>query len=311
LTQFSIIIPVYKSGEWLESLVERIINVMKSINIENSFELILVNDASPDDITWEKILFLTEKYTWIKGIDLFFNLGQFKATLCGISHSKGEYIITMDDDYQQLPEEIPKLINAILSSKKIDCVFGDYEAVQPSKFRKFGTKLKSPIFNIFYKKDKNIKTSSFRILKKELANTLLNYKIAHPQPSPLITKITDNIINIKVKHNPRIKYKSNYSILNLIREIFYSLINASILPLRLISFLGILFSTCAFIVGIYTFLNWFQGGIKVEGFTTIVITITFFSGLILFSIGILSEYIGRIIREVSGFKNFPIRKKTF
>lgn len=309
--KFSIIIPVYKSGEWLESLVEKIRIVMNDLNFGNNFELILVNDASPDKITWSKIEFLSKKYSWIKGIDLFFNQGQFKATLCGISYSCGEYLITMDDDFQHNPKDIPKLINCILNSKDIDCVFGKYSAVQESPIRTLGTSIKALLLKKFYGISPNIKTSAFRILKSDLGNSLLKFKIAHPQVTPLITFTTKKITNVNVDHSPRIKFKSNYSIFKLIKETYHILINSSLLPLRFLSFIGLFFSAFSFSLGFATFLKWYSGAIKIEGYTTLVLIITFFSGLIIFSIGLLSEYIGRIIREVSGYKDFPVRKETF
>mgnify|MGYP001461820047 CR=1 FL=1 len=309
--RFSIVIPVYKSGEWLESLVFRINKVMLHMDLENQFELILVNDSSPDDLTWKKIEYLAKKYKWIKGIELFFNQGQYKATLCGISKSEGEFIITMDDDFQHLPEDIPKLVNSILSSKDIDCVFGKYNSIQNSKIRRFGTLLKGNLFNNLYQKSRNIRTSSFRIFNRSLGKALLSYKISHPQVTPLIILTTNKISNVEVTPSPRIKYTGNYSMIKLIKEVLHAFINISLLPLRSISFIGIFFSLVSLLIGIYTFMRWYNGAIHIAGYTTIILVITFFSGLILLSIGILSEYITRIIREVSGFEDYAIKRTTY
>jgi glycosyltransferase involved in cell wall biosynthesis len=108
--KYSIVVPVYKSGPWLAELVERVGAVMAVFG--ESFELILVNDCSPDDVTWPAIERLAGEFEWVRGIDLFFNAGQFRATLCGLAEARGHFIITMDDDLQHPPEEIPKLVAA-------------------------------------------------------------------------------------------------------------------------------------------------------------------------------------------------------
>ena len=107
---YSIVVPVYKSGPWLAELVERVGAVMAVFG--ESIELILVNDCSPDDVTWPAIEKLAGEFEWVRGIDLFFNAGQFRATLCGLSEARGDFVITMDDDLQHPPEEIPKLVAA-------------------------------------------------------------------------------------------------------------------------------------------------------------------------------------------------------
>ena len=114
---YSIVIPVYKSGVWLDELTQRIASVFAARS--ESFEVILVNDASPDEFTWPKIIELSEKHAWVRGFDMLYNVGQFNAIICGIQQANGVLIITMDDDLQHPPEEIPKLIAAIHDNPEI------------------------------------------------------------------------------------------------------------------------------------------------------------------------------------------------
>lgn len=307
-TRFSIVIPVYKSGAWLPELVERIGRVMGKVG--QPFELILINDASPDLVTWPAIEKAAAQHPWVRGIDLFFNTGQFRATLCGLAEARGEFVITMDDDLQHPPEEIPKLIGAIEKAPQTDCVFGRYEQKQHSGLRNLGSGLFVRFLNRIYGKPPEIQTTSFRIMRKGLAEALVKYRIAHPQPSPMIIMLTKNVTNVTVRHDARAHGVGGYSLVKLVGETFRSLINVSILPLRWVTVSGLLFSGVALVVATYYLVEWLSGGIGVPGFTSLIIAITFFGGLTLFGIGVLGEYVGRVIQEVSGPTGFSIRRAT-
>jgi glycosyltransferase involved in cell wall biosynthesis len=289
----------------LPELVERVGLVMKGVG--ESFELILVNDCSPDEVTWPAIEKLAAEFEWVRGIDLFFNAGQFRATLCGLSEAKGDFVITMDDDLQHPPEEIPKLIDAIKDNPKLDCVFGKYETKRHSGARNLGSKFFVSFLNCLYGKPQNIQTTSFRIIRKELAEALVRYRIAHPQPSPMIVLLTKKVANVLVRHDSRKQGSSNYTFFRLFYETVRSLINISVLPLRAVSLMGLIFSVISFGVGLFYFIEWCLGGIGVAGFTSLIIANTFFGGLILLSIGVLGEYVGRVIQEVSGPTGYSIR----
>jgi glycosyltransferase involved in cell wall biosynthesis len=305
---FSIVVPVYKSGPWLAELVERVGGVMTGIG--EPFELVLVNDCSPDDITWPAIEKLATKYGWVRGIDLFFNAGQFRATLCGLSEARGDFVITMDDDLQHPPEEIPKLIAAIRENPKLDCIFARYESKRHSGLRNLGSRLFFSFLNYLYDKPSDLQTSSFRIMRKELSQALVKYRIARPQPSPMIVLLTKKVANVSVRHDCRKQGVSNYTFFKLFCETIQSLINVSVLPLRWVSLVGLFFSVVSFAVGLFYLIEWYLGGISVAGFASLIIAITFFGGLTLLSIGVLGEYVGRVIQEVSGPTGFSIRRIT-
>ena len=120
---YSIVIPCYASGAWLAELVKRTEAVMASYS---PYELILVNDRSPDKETWDQITELAGDYESVRGINLLYNVGQFKATLCGLEHANGNYVITMDDDLQHPPEELPKMITAMSENPSMDGIMGEY-----------------------------------------------------------------------------------------------------------------------------------------------------------------------------------------
>ena len=304
---YSIVVPCYASGGWLTELVERTGAVMEA---DQSFELILVNDKSPDHETWPVIEQLAQKYSFVRGINLLYNVGQFRATLCGLEHAAGRYVITMDDDLQHPPEELPKLIEAIQQNPDMDCIMGQYIAKQHNPVRNIGSRLFQGIMNRLYNKPAGIVTTSFRILPASFVKTLCLYRIAAPQLGPLIISITSKVMNVPVEHHERKRGVSGYNLFRCAGETFQSVINASIAPLRWFSFIGFCTAGIAFLIATAYALRWLFGGIGVAGYTSLILTISFFSGMLLAGIGVLGEYIGRIIQELTGMPRYQIESIT-
>jgi len=305
---YSIVIPIYKSGEWIDELVNRIDAVMK-FEAPDNFELILVNDCSPDMITWRAIQRNAELFSWVRGFDLLYNVGQFRAIICGMQQARGRFIITMDDDFQNPPEELPKLFKAI-QNKDVLCVIGKYDSKKHNLFRNMGSKLYQLLLNRFYGKPKDIQTTSFRIMRKELVDALLASRAARPHISALIFSITTNVENVTVLHSHRSQGQSGYTFKKLISTTFESIFNASTTPLRFFSITGFLISFASIIYSIILLLRWISGGISVAGYTSQVLLATFFGGMTLAGIGLLGEYIARIISEITGPELYRIRKTT-
>lgn len=301
--KISVVIPVYNSARWLDELVERIAR-----ELENTFEyeVILVNDGSPNMDVWPKIEEICRRNKNIQGIDLLYNSGQFIATMCGLEHAEGDYIITMDDDLQHPPEELHKLIDSI-ESGGYDCVFGVYTVTKENIFRRIGSKFTNSIVSRLYKRPKGIKSNSFRIMTKALAKTISMYKTARPQISPLIFTCTRNIGNVIVEHSPRRYGKSGYSLKKLLSATFNSIVNVSTLPLDIMSGVGIVSSCIAFLIALVYLIRYFLGEISVPGFTAQILVTVFFSGLILMGLGIVGKYIGRIITEITGLPRYVVR----
>jgi dolichol-phosphate mannosyltransferase/undecaprenyl-phosphate 4-deoxy-4-formamido-L-arabinose transferase len=306
---YSIVIPVYKSGPWMDELVERIGAVMQ-VEARDSFELVLVNDCSPDLITWPAIKRNAEKHKWVRGVDLLYNVGQFRAMLCGMEQAQGRFILNMDDDLQHLPEELPKLIQTILADDQLLCVMGKYETKQHSAFRNMGSRLVRNIMNRLYGKPSEIQTTSFRIMRRELASAIMAYRTAKPQMGPLIVSLTKKIENISVQHAPRPQGSSGYNLWSLLSATFDSIINASTAPLRFFSVIGFLCSGASVFLMLFFLLRWLTGGIGVAGYTSQILLISFFGGMTLAGIGVLGEYVARVIAEVTGPERFCVKESV-
>lgn len=306
--KYSVVIPVYKSGAWLEELVGRINAALSPLG--EAFEVILINDASPDEVTWPKIEELAARHSWIRGYDMLYNVGQFIAIICGLEHAKGDLILTMDDDLQHPPEELPKLIKAIYEHHDMVCVMGLYETKQHSWSRNAGSGLFRFILRLFYGKHDAIKTSSFRIMRREFAEAITRYRTARPLLGSMTVQLTRKMMNVPVAHHRRSQGRSGYHWTRLISHTLDAVIYKSTAPLRIFSVFGFSTATLAFFIGLTVIVRWLSGDIRTPGYTSLILTIAFFSGTILMGIGVVGEYIARIISEVSGPAPYQIRRVT-
>ncbi len=303
---YSITIPVYNSEKTLPELIERLTQVMDKIG--QIYEIILVNDVSMDN-SWEAIVKLKEKYPQISAFNLMNNVGQNRALMCAFDNVNGEYVITMDDDLQNPPEEIPKLIKAIKNSPEMDCIIGVPRKKHHSFYRNLGTLFVRYINNKIVGKPKELKTSSFRIFKRYIKNALILYKTRNPVITALILKSTKHIANITIEHCDRKHGSSGYSLSCLFKVTLDNVLNFSTLPLKFISCLGLVVSLGSLLLLIFYIITYFQGAIKIPCWITLVFLLTFFCGLVFFSIGLIGEYLIRIIQEVNHSPRYIIRDK--
>jgi len=300
----SIVIPCYNSEKSIEELVSRIKQVEENNNYK--FQIILVNDCSADN-TIEVLKSLSKKFEGIKVVDMLFNVGQFMATICGFEHAEGKYVMTMDDDMQHPPEEIPKLITAITENNDYDFISGVFDKKKHNFFRNFGSWLVHRIDRIVFQKPRDMQFTAFRIVKKEVADALVDHQTMYPLIDPLLIKITKRVKNVPVSHQDRKHGKSNYNLFSLMRLTFTHVLNFSTLPLKIISFAGLGVFIMSILISIFYFLRYIFGYITVPGWVTNVLLINFFGGLILFTLGIIGQYLIRIMYEVKGFPRYKVR----
>ena len=303
-SEYSVVVPVYNSEDSLYELCQRISQVFNGIG--RTYEIILVDDSSADN-SWQIMKELKKKDKNIKIIQLMKNFGQHNAVICGFHHVTGKYVITIDDDLQNPPEEIPKLINKI--KEGFDVVIGAQEVKQDSIFKNLGSffirYLNTKIFN----KPKDLKLSSFRIITRAVVDEIKILKTPYPYISGMILSLTRNLANVTVKHDKRKYGSSTYNITKLIKLAFNLIINYSSLPLKFFTFIGIIVSAASFCMGLYFILKKLIVGIPVPGWTSVVFLLSFFNGLLLIILSIIGEYLARIINEVSNCQQFVIREK--
>jgi polyisoprenyl-phosphate glycosyltransferase len=298
--KYSIVVPVYNSEESLEELYIRLEKIFRKL--KQSFEIILIDDNSKDN-SWKVMNKIYKKNNNVKIIQLMKNFGQDSALMCGFNHAKGDYIITMDDDLQHPPEEILKLINKI--KEDYDIVFGVYHKKKHAFFRTFVSNLVMKMFA----KVVGIKfaVTSFRIIRKKVITELIKSKNYRININILLSNVTNRIGYVKVKHNKRKHGRTNYTFTMLAKWALNMIFNFTVFPLRLATILGLLFSVFSVLVGVYFLLQYYFNNIIVSGFTSLILSITFFSGIILFIMGIIGEYIGRIFMNLNEKPQYIVR----
>ncbi|MET0831244.1 MAG: glycosyltransferase family 2 protein [Acidimicrobiia bacterium] len=302
----SIVVPCYRSGEWLPELVARIVATMSGTG--RSYEVILVNDASPDTTTWPAIERLTAEHAEVKGIDLLGNVGQFRSTLCGFEAARGKVVVTLDDDLQNPPEEIAKLLDALDADPGLEVVIGSYGRKRHSWFRNLGTGLHAALNARLYGKPRDLELTSFRALRRPVVDALLQHRTVKPIIGPLILQSTRRIANVPVAHEPRPTGASGWRLGRLVGTLVDNVVNTSTAPLRLVSLAGLVIAAGSAVLGVYYLVRSLAGNITVPGFTTLTILVVFFGGTTLATIGLLGEYVVRIVTEVTGAPRYVVRK---
>jgi len=307
-TLYSVCIPVYNSQKSLEELFDRIKKTFKKIT--SQYEVIFVDDGSQDK-SWQVLKKIKVKYKNVKIIKFTRNFGQHNALFCAFKYTQGKYIITLDDDLQKPPEEILKLINALKENPQVDGVLGVPKKRKDNILRKWGSLLIDLTNSIIFKKPLHLKPSSFRLIKKQIINKILKANQNNPNPvvGPLLFQTTLNLINIKVKHDKRKYGKSQYSLTKIINLSLSNIINFSTLPLKIVSIMGLLTSLFSFSLGVYFILRKALMGVGPQGWTSLLVINLFFFGIVLLSMGIIGEYLIRIIKQTSQSPTYIIKMK--
>ena len=287
MPEYSVIVPVYNSKDSLEELYKQIA-VFFTGNL-HSFEVIFIDDCSTDN-SWDVITDLQQNNNHITGIKLSKNSGQHHATSCGITHAQGNYIITIDDDLQIHPSEIEKLL-ATQQKTRADVVYGIYPQKKHSIVRNWGSLLFEKIFKKYA--ETISKGSSFKLLKADIAHKVASHNIKHLYIDEIINWYTHNIVTVEVEHHPRPFGKSGYTLFGLIFMSLNYIINYTILPLRIMTYVGFFSSIFSVIIGIYFISKKLFFGAEL-GFTALIVAIFFSTSILLFCFGIIGEYIRRL-----------------
>lgn len=305
---YSVVVPVYNSSGMLDELYNRIKAVFENV-IHEDFELILVDDFSKD-ASFSVMKRLGEMDGRVKYIRLAKNHGQQRAVLCGIEHTSGDYVITMDDDLQHPPEEIPKLIEKMGSDPDIDVVIGMYDSKKHNGIRRLGTMMLDGLSNIAFKKKKDLKLTSFRLMKSFVADNLSEVNLKAPTVGHCLLMVEGNMVNTLVHHDERGEGHSGYSFKKLVKSFMSNVYSNSDLPLRMIGSIGTLSFAASLILIIYYLIRYFSGHVSVSGWTTLVILVLLMNGLSLFSVGVMGRYLMFAINEIKRLPKYTVKEKN-
>lgn len=300
----SIVVPVYRSQETLIELTERISEELYQLKI--NWELIYVNDGSPDQ-SWKVIEQICKKNRTVRALKLIRNFGQHNALLAGIRASKHETIITLDDDLQNPPEEIKKLVTKL--NDGFDCVYGIPEKKQHSLFRNLSSSITRLALSSVMGAESARHVTSFRAFKKELVSSFHTYQGEFVSIDALLTWGTSNFGYVPVKHSERKLGNSTYSLKKLVTHALTMMTSYSSLPLRVASLLGFVCVLFGIVVLFWVIGRYLVLGGSVPGFPFLASIIALFSGAQLFSLGIIGEYLGRIHFRAMGKPSYIVEKE--
>ncbi len=289
----SVVSPVYRAQNLIDELVERLENSLSKIF--EDYEIILVEDGSPDK-SWEAIEKICANNQKVKGIKLSRNFGQHYAITAGLANANGDWVVVMDCDLQDQPEEIPKLYNK--AKEGYDIVYAQRELRQDSVLKKVSSKLFYKTFGYLTDSKQDPSIANFGIYKDKVIQSILAMN-DHVRFFPTMVQwVGFKSAKINVEHSSRAEGKSSYSWRKLINLAIDNIIAFSDKPLRLTIRLGLFIAVLSFIFGLVYIYKYLNGEIKVLGFASIIISIWFLSGLIIFILGIIGIYLGKAFDKV-------------
>ncbi len=302
----SIVVPVYRSDESLRELCSRLERSLTPISA--SYEIVLVNDASPDQ-AWDIIQELATNDVRIRGINLSRNFGQHNAITAGLDFVRGDWIVVMDCDLQDMPEEIPKLYRK--AKEGYDIVVGLRVERKDSFLKKLGSKLFKIVFNYFTESDLDNRAGNFGIYSRKVIVNVSRLREQNRSFGLFALWVGFRRTGIEIKHAPRMHGKSSYTLSRLIALAMDSIIAHSNKLLRLSIKLGFVLSFTSLLYAIYLVLNYIIWASPAEGWTSLIVSIYFTSGLIIGNIGVVGLYVGKIFNEVKGRPLYVIHSTTF
>ena len=306
MKMISFVIPCYRSEKTIGMVVDEIRKLMLQ-HEDFDYEVVLVNDCSPDDV-WNVIKEMGAEDKKIKGVCLAKNFGQHSALMAGYKVSKGDYIVTLDDDGQTPVEETFKLMDTLLQG--YDVVYARYEERKDNLFRKAGTALNNLMLQVLSGKPKELHLTSFFVARRFVIDEIIRYEHSYPYIWGLILRTTRNIANTLIKHNERKEGKSGYTLVKLISLWMNGFTAFSVIPLRIASYMGLFFTFCGFIGTIYTVVDKLLHPDIQAGYSATMAVLLIIGGMLMVSNGLIGEYVGRIYMGINASPQYVTREKV-
>lgn len=303
VVNLSIIIPVYNSADCLPTLIDRLHPALAAA--AETYEVVLVNDGSTDQ-SWARITELAVDRSWIRPIDLMRNYGQHAALLCGARAAHHDIIITLDDDLQHAPEDIPSLLAAL--TPETDVVYGVPETPARGHLRRLLTAVTKFVMQEAMGVELAFDVSAFRAFRRSLVPAFANYTGTDISLDVLLSWGTTRFTAVKVPHHPRFAGQSNYTLRKLVRHTINMVTGFSVRPLRFASITGLVFSAVGFLLLGHIMMTFLLYGRAVPGFAFLGSAVTIFGGIELLVLGVVGEYLARVHFRSMGQPPYTIRE---
>lgn len=304
-TLISFVIPCYGSEFTIEDVVEELITEVNSRRDSYDYEIILVNDCSPDNV-WEVIKGLAAKNSHIFGISLARNFGQHAALMAGYSKCNGDIIFSLDDDGQAPIESVYPLIDKL--NEGFDAVFGKIKEIKQSKFRIFGSFINKKMCEYLLGQPKNLCVSSFWVTRRFVIEEILRYNNSYPYIGGLLFRTTKNLADVEIDQRERQYGTSGYDLKKLLKLWVNGFTAFSEKPLRIATFLGMVCAALGFGYGLFVVIRKFVHPQMPMGYSSVMAVILFIGGMIMLLLGMIGEYIGRIYISINNAPQYVIRE---
>ena len=305
MKKISFVIPCYGSEHTIGTVVDEVVSTVEADG-RYDYEIILVNDSSPDRV-FDTITKLAAENPHIKGIDLARNFGQHSAIMTGFSFVTGDITVALDDDGQTPANEMFKLIDSLDDS--CDLVFAEYQDKMHSGFRNFGSKVNDKMAQWLIGKPKKLKIMSYFACKRYVVDEVLRYPNPFPYISGLLLRATNKVKNVPVHHRERLEGKSGYTIGKLLLLWVNGFTAFSVKPLRIATIVGVIVAVIGFIYGIYVIINkFFIHPNAPLGYSSTMAALLFIGGMIMLLLGMIGEYVGRIYISINRSPQYVIRR---
>ena len=303
----SVVVPVYGSASILPRLMMQLDALFLERYPDKRCEVLLVHDCGPDN-AWSVIAQLANERDWVRGIDLQKNAGQHNAIMAGLHYAKGEVIVTMDDDLQHSPADIPAIVDAIHAGA--DLCYAQFSEQKHALWKRAGSAFNNFVANRLLKKPKGLYLSPFRGMTSNLRDEVLRYGGPFVYLDGLLLQGTQNVATVSVRHHVRDDGRSGYSLRKSISLWLQMATSFSIVPLRFVSFAGLISSGFGFLFAALAFVEKIKNPETPVGWTSLIIVILIASGMQLLALGAIGEYVGRILLTVNQKPQYVIRRKV-
>ena len=298
----SIVIPVYNGAATIGTLVD----ALAALEIEGGHEIVLVNDGSRDNSAEVCRRLAERRDVPVSFVDLTRNFGEHNAVMAGFNHTRGDYVINMDDDLQNPPSEVIKLYR-YTRDNGFDAVYTRYADKKHESWRNLGSRFANWVADQLLDKPKGLYLSSFRCLSAQVVENVVRYQGPYPYVDGLVMQATQKIGSVEVEHFARVEGRSNYTIGKLVALWMNLFVNFSVVPLRLSVFLGFAMSALG-VVGAGWVILEAVGGETPQGWASLMVAVLLLSGIQLILLGVVGEYLGRLFITANRKPQFLVRE---
>ena len=301
--KLSIVIPVYNGAGTIGPLVDKL---ERELSEKMPLEVVLVNDGSPRDNSAEVCEGIARQKPWVVFVDLSRNFGEHNAVMAGLNHCSGDCAVIMDDDFQNPPQEVHKLLAEL--DKGHDVVFSRYATKMHHPLRNLGSRFNNLVASVMLDKPRDLYLSSFKVINRFVIDEVIRYDGPYPYIDGLILRVTRRFGTVEVQHDDRAQGQSNYTLRKLVSLWLNMFVNFSILPLRAVAVTGFLFAALGLLgVAYAVYAKFTEPGLPL-GWASIVSVLLLVSSVQLISVGVLGEYLGRLFMKTNRLPQFVARR---